>query len=92
MLLELVVFVVLGIVIGAVGSITVVGVPRDATRHWIATGVSGALFGGFLGLVAGARAPDPTTGAVLASFVGAIVFLALRRARACGTLRRARSV
>jgi uncharacterized membrane protein YeaQ/YmgE (transglycosylase-associated protein family) len=80
MLAELTVFVVFGIVIGAVGRLMVVGGPTDGTGPWIGRGVLGALFGGLLGQAAGGFAPGATP-AVLASFVGAIVFVALHFAK-----------
>jgi uncharacterized membrane protein YeaQ/YmgE (transglycosylase-associated protein family) len=81
MLLELVLFVVLGSVVGSIGRFMVVGGWGARAAPWMRLGVLGALFGGILARVAGARAPDPATGAVLASFVGAVVFVALHFAR-----------
>ena len=81
MLLAFVLFVVFGIVIGSVGRLMVVGGPSDRAATWIGRGFLGALFGGALGWAAGARAPNAVTDAVLASYVGAIVFVTLHFAK-----------
>ena len=78
---ELVVFVVIGTVIGAVGRLMVVGGFGDRAAPWIGHGILGALVGGALGHLAGARAPDAATGALLASYVTAIVFVTVHWAR-----------
>jgi uncharacterized membrane protein YeaQ/YmgE (transglycosylase-associated protein family) len=81
---QLVVFVALGIAIGWIGRFVVVGGPRSSAASWIANGVLGALLGGVIGRLAGARAPDLVTGACLASYVGAIAAVALHHAREGG--------
>jgi uncharacterized membrane protein YeaQ/YmgE (transglycosylase-associated protein family) len=82
LLVELVVSVVFGIVIGAIGRLLVVGASQDRAAPWIRRGLLGALLGGLIGRVAGVRAPDAATGAFLASYVGAIVSVTLYHARA----------
>jgi uncharacterized membrane protein YeaQ/YmgE (transglycosylase-associated protein family) len=81
MLVELVLFVVFGIVVGAIGRFMVVVGSGEPRGSWIGPGVLGAVLSGVAAYAAGARAPDAETGAMLASFVGAIVFVTLHFAR-----------
>jgi uncharacterized membrane protein YeaQ/YmgE (transglycosylase-associated protein family) len=74
---QLLLFVILGFVVGAIGRLTVVGGENERVAPWIENGVVGAVLGGLGGHVAGARAPDAGTGALLAAFVGAIVLSVL---------------
>jgi uncharacterized membrane protein YeaQ/YmgE (transglycosylase-associated protein family) len=72
-MLQVLLYLILGTVIGALARLVVLGGVKRPPSRWIASGVIGALIGGVVGRVAAAGAADPDTVSLLGSFVGAVV-------------------
>lgn len=78
--MNLILFLIFGLVVGALARVIVPGREPGGWLVSLALGVAGAFLGGFIGRALGFYDADVTTGGFVMSLIGAIVLVAIYHA------------